>query len=80
MNREEHIPAYVVKMATALLSLLMAGNIFFVVRLVEKVDNTESQVIQLRFEVAALQSAVQQLSVKKSNWGPHDKNRTSRSF
>lgn len=42
----------------AMLSILFAGNVFFVARLVEKLDRTENAVWELKIQVISMKSSI----------------------
>lgn len=42
-----------------IVSILFAGNVYFIKRLVDKIDSTEQMVVELRIQVAQLQRELQ---------------------
>lgn len=52
------IPQYALWFAGGLLSFLMGGNIYFVKRLVDRIDETAATVQTIQIDVAVLRSKV----------------------
>lgn len=51
--------AFRIELVGLLVSILFAGNVYFIKRLVDKIDSTEQMVVELRIEVAQLQRELQ---------------------
>lgn len=60
------IPKWVVGITTTMISVLFAGNVFFVNKLVNKIDATEQIVWQLRQEIAVLKVSVDAMHRRRS--------------
>ena len=65
-----------------LITILCSGNIFFVKRLVDKLDSLEWQVIELKSEMASVKTSVEDLTLqlRTKNDLPRRKNRRQRYF
>ena len=61
MSPKQVMANYFEKGALYLVGLFLAGNLFFVKRLVDKIDSTESVVWQLRQNVVVLEVTVNNL-------------------
>lgn len=54
-----HQNAFKIEVLGIILTILFAGNVYFIKRLVDQIDSTEQMVVELRIQVAQLQLELQ---------------------
>lgn len=67
LKDNERITPLVFSVVSILISLLFASNVFFIKRLVDKLDNTEQIVWELRQQVAVLKATLEDMTVTYSD-------------